>query len=221
MKKYREYTDDDVIKNALKVNSLAGLLRSLDLRVAGGNYAHMKKTLQRLSVDCSHWTGRAWSKNQRLKDWSKYSNISSLKPHLIKRRGHKCERCKLEEWQSSPIPLETEHKNGDRTDNREKNLELLCCNCHALTLTWRGRKNKKEVVKKYCRLCNKNIHRYSKTGICNSCFNKTRDYSNANRKVKNRPSKEQLLREIEETNYCAVGRRYGVSDNAVRKWLKS
>jgi len=40
------------------------------------------------------------------------------------------------------------------------------------------------------------------------------------RKVKDRPSQEQLLKEIEETNYCAVGRKYGVSDNAIRKWLK-
>jgi transposase-like protein len=39
------------------------------------------------------------------------------------------------------------------------------------------------------------------------------------RRVK-RPPYEQLLAEIEETNYCAVGRKYGVSDNAVRKWVK-
>jgi len=39
------------------------------------------------------------------------------------------------------------------------------------------------------------------------------------KKVKNRSSKEQLLQEIKETNYCAVGRKYGVSDNAVRKWV--
>ena len=35
-----------------------------------------------------------------------------------------------------------------------------------------------------------------------------------------RPPYEQLLAEIEATNYCAVGRKYGVSDNAVRKWVK-
>jgi transposase-like protein len=28
------------------------------------------------------------------------------------------------------------------------------------------------------------------------------------------------MRELEETNYSAVGRRYGVSDNAVRKWVR-
>src|SRR5919197_291624 len=31
---------------------------------------------------------------------------------------------------------------------------------------------------------------------------------------------EQLLKEIEETSYLAVGRKYGVSDNAIRKWIR-
>ena len=39
------------------------------------------------------------------------------------------------------------------------------------------------------------------------------------RKV-DRPPYEQLLKEIEATSYVAVGRKYGVSDNAVRKWVR-
>ena len=35
-----------------------------------------------------------------------------------------------------------------------------------------------------------------------------------------RPPYEQLLEEIEATSYVAVGRKYGVSDNAVRKWVR-
>jgi transposase-like protein len=35
-----------------------------------------------------------------------------------------------------------------------------------------------------------------------------------------RPPFEQLLAEIEATSYLAVGRKYGVSDNAVRKWVR-
>jgi transposase-like protein len=31
---------------------------------------------------------------------------------------------------------------------------------------------------------------------------------------------ERLRKEIEETNYSAVGRKYGVSDNTIRKWIK-
>ena len=29
------------------------------------------------------------------------------------------------------------------------------------------------------------------------------------------------MREIEATSYSAVGRRYGVSDNAIRKWVSA
>lgn len=39
------------------------------------------------------------------------------------------------------------------------------------------------------------------------------------RKV-HRPPYERLLEEIEATGYSAVGRKYGVSDNAVRKWVR-
>ena len=40
-----------------------------------------------------------------------------------------------------------------------------------------------------------------------------------NRKV-DRPPFDVLKAEINELGYSAVGRKYGVSDNAVRKWLK-
>jgi hypothetical protein len=36
-----------------------------------------------------------------------------------------------------------------------------------------------------------------------------------------RPSKEQLLFEIKNFGYCGTGRKYGVSDNTIRKWLKN
>lgn len=42
----------------------------------------------------------------------------------------------------------------------------------------------------------------------------------ATRKV-DRPSKEVLEKEIESNSWSALGKKYGVSDNAVRKWAKS
>ena len=36
-----------------------------------------------------------------------------------------------------------------------------------------------------------------------------------------RPPKEILQQEIKTLGYCGTGRKYGVSDNAIRKWLKS
>lgn len=39
------------------------------------------------------------------------------------------------------------------------------------------------------------------------------------RKVKDRPSKEQLQKEVDESSKKAVGRKYNVSDNCIKKWL--
>jgi len=36
-----------------------------------------------------------------------------------------------------------------------------------------------------------------------------------------RPPYEQLVAEVAATSWSAVGRRYGVSDNAVRKWVRA
>jgi hypothetical protein len=40
-------------------------------------------------------------------------------------------------------------------------------------------------------------------------------------RIVERPNAKELAQEIVETNFCAVGRKYGVSDNAIRKWCKS
>ena len=137
---YRKYTDSEIVQYASAVRSLAGLLKKLDLKPVGGNYANMKRTLQNLKVDCSHWTGQSWNKGQRTKDWSEYTKIETIKPHLLKERGHICENCKLTVWLEMPIPLEVHHIDGDRTNNIETNLRLLCPNCHNFTHNYCNRK---------------------------------------------------------------------------------
>lgn len=39
--------------------------------------------------------------------------------------------------------------------------------------------------------------------------------------VTTRPSKEQLYQELLNNSFVAVGKKYGVSDNAIRKWCKA
>lgn len=142
MRKYRTYTDEEIIQYSKEVKSLAGLLKKLNLKPAGGNYTHIKRLLQKLTINTEHWTGSAWNRGQQLKDWSQYTKIERLKPHLIKLRGHKCEqeKCELSVWLGKPIPLEVHHIDGDRTNNALDNLKLLCNNCHAVTDNWRNRK---------------------------------------------------------------------------------
>jgi len=40
------------------------------------------------------------------------------------------------------------------------------------------------------------------------------------RKVE-RPSREQLEKDLSEMSFLKVGKKYGVSDNSIRKWLKT
>lgn len=53
--------------------------------------------------------------------------------------SYKCQKCGLTEWNGVPIPLELEHKDGNSSNHKLDNLELLCPNCHALTDTYRGK----------------------------------------------------------------------------------
>ena len=50
---------------------------------------------------------------------------------------------------------------------------------------------------------------------------KERERAFKQRKVINRPSKEQLLIEIKEMSFVDVGKKYGVTDNTIRKWCKN
>lgn len=138
---YRLYSKEDVINKAKEVKSIAGLLKALGIEPKGGNYNSIKKLLQKLNVDTSHWTGQGWNKDQQLKDWSQYNRVESLRPHLLKERGNKCEVCNNTHWLDKEIKLEIHHVDGDRTNNELNNLQLLCPNCHSFTDTWRKAKN--------------------------------------------------------------------------------
>jgi hypothetical protein len=139
-RKYRNYSNNDIVLGALKATSMAQLLTILNLRPTGGNYVNMRRLLQKLNIKCDHWGGSAWSKDKQLKDWSQYTKCIHLKPHLIKLRGNKCECCSLTKWLEKEIKLEIHHLNGDRTNNHLENLQLLCPNCHSFTDNFRNRK---------------------------------------------------------------------------------
>ena len=71
--------------------------------------------------------------------------MSTLAKKLLKEgiKKHMCECCLNTTWNGLPIPLEVHHKDGDNTNNKLENLQLLCPNCHALTDTYRGKNTKK------------------------------------------------------------------------------
>jgi hypothetical protein len=119
------------------------------------------------------------------------------------------------------------HQRGIRDDHRLENLRIVCPNCAATLDTHCGRKNRITRVKRECLHCEKSfVPKYATQKYCSRRCGVRWDRSRLggvprpeSRKVE-RPPYEQLLEEIEATGYVAVGRKYGVSDNAVRKWVR-
>lgn len=153
----RKKHSKEALKQALETSpSIAQALIKVGLVPAGGNYATAHTLIKELNIDTSHMTGMGWNKGDRLGlramntipiekilvENSTYRGGScSLKNRLVK-EGYKnwiCERCFRTTWNGTKIPLELEHVNGDRFDQRLENLQLLCPNCHAQTPSYRGK----------------------------------------------------------------------------------
>jgi len=97
---------------------------------------------------CNHKCQQEYKYKQYIKDW-KNGKIEGgriggvpnyIKKYLFKKNNNKCQKCgwKTVNKYTGNIPLEIEHKDGNYKNNTEKNLELICPNCHSLTATYKG-----------------------------------------------------------------------------------
>lgn len=243
--KFNRYTKEEIEEVVKSSDTWQGIMTSFKY-TSCVNVPQVKAKLDKLEIDYSH-VDPNYSRckmRHRLEDIlvkdSKYAGMPGLKRRLKHELGweHVCAVCKLTEWNGREIPLQIDHINGDHWDNTITNLRFLCPNCHAQTDTYCG-KNMKVYKKKklngdqpvstarsheqsrkvkfvaHCEDCNKGLNK--KNTRCLGCYKKFLAASRAD----SRPTYQQLQDDLKEMSMVKVGEKYGVSDNAVRKWIKS
>lgn len=157
-----------------------------------------------------------------------------------------CQECSIcgirPEWNGKYLQLQVDHIDGDRFNNRLENLRFVCPNCHSQTETFAGRNKRKiqhtfatilgnmsreeqirlfttKSTSEICKLYNvreQTMHRWKKEcGLIGYNLPQVRL-----RKVE-RPSKNDLQQDVSTMAMTAVGKKYGVTDNTIRKWCKA
>lgn len=75
------------------------------------------------------------SRIYKIKPIDQLKSKRNIRKYLFEKRGIKCEQCGWDK--KHPItnlsPLQIHHKDGNKYNNNEQNLKILCPNCHSLT----------------------------------------------------------------------------------------
>lgn len=124
----------------------------------GKEFEHRRNTKNKF---CSHACQQTYQCIRYIERWKngeenglsgEYNLSKVIKRYLMEKHNYECEKCGWGEKNiyTNTIPLEIHHIDGDYTNNKEENLQVLCPNCHSLTETHkshnkRGRKGRKKI----------------------------------------------------------------------------
>jgi hypothetical protein len=232
------YSEADARVAIAASRSYAEALRRLGMRAGGGNW----RTLQRYATSVWHipvdhfdpfaaqraamGRGRIPARPlaELLTEDSRCSR-GSLKRRLYA-SGLKQRQCELcgqgEQWRGRRMALILDHINGVGSDNRLENLRIVCPNCAATLDTHCGRNIASVRACATCGASFKPSNRAQRhcSRTCGGLSDAARAEQAARRRVE-RPAYEELVALVAATSWSAVARRYGVSDNAVRKWVRA
>lgn len=206
------------------------------MRERGGT-ATLRKWVKRWGISTEHFDPYATQRSPRTSGRRPLEEVlvenSTFNRGQLKKRlyeeGLKQRRCELcgqgELWRGRRMSLILDHINGSGRDHRLENLRIVCPNCAATLPTHCGR-NVKLLDDRRCEECGQTYRpRHIDQRYCSRfCgIHHERPYQRVprpdSRKVP-RPTYEQLRADLTQMSWVAVGRKYGVSDNAVRKWIR-
>jgi hypothetical protein len=226
--KYTREILEPIVKASV---SVAEVCRKLGVATHGGSCSHVSRCIDKLGIDRSHFRGRGHSKGKTFGfsyPTEEYlSNKRSINSNRLRLRLTKeglkpdnCEKCGLSDWLGVKLPLELHHIDCNHDDNRLENLLVVCPNCHAIIHKEISDSKTKTKTRKNYRSTPSKQEKSEKKKPELIGDNVRVAYPRPNKRTIERPPYEQLLKEVSDTSYSAVGRKYGVSDNAIRKWIR-
>jgi hypothetical protein len=225
------FTEPQLREAIADSRSLADVIRRLGMRASGGNHATIRRYAERWNIPMEHLpVGGAYPRGgptpvpleEVLVEGSTYHR-AGLKRRLYESglKTPKCELCQQgEEWHGKRMSLIIDHINGEATDNRIENLRIVCPNCNATLETHCGRNKLRGRPPIECLQCGDTFRaRTADRLFCSVACSNT--YLGARSRRVERPPLAELLGLIAGEGYEAVGRRYGVTGNAIRKWVRA
>lgn len=224
------FTEQTLRSAIAESESWAQVVRALGYRSAGGNWKTVRKYAEAWGIETDHFRSEEIAteglKNRGVRPLSEVMvRNSSYSRTALKRRlfeesllGRECSQCgQDEDWRGAKMALILDHINGVADDHRLENLRILCPNCAATLSTHCGRNRKRTLEERECAGCGESFMPAKRSQRYCSRRCGRRASSKASRRVE-RPPAGELAVEISLHGYLAAGRRYGVSDNAIRKW---
>lgn len=211
------YNDLEFSKIVEESSSLTECLYNLGYNAPSGSVSQLvKQRIVQLNLDISHFSNNSLNKVKRTPENIFVENSTAVQSTLRRyyKNGnyseYKCSICgQVPFWNGKELTLILDHINGKNHDDRLENLRWVCPNCNQ-QLDTTGAKNQqhKEHQINLCQNCGIPISKNATH--CVKCSHLTQTTISIER--------EELKQLIRSTPFTTIGKKYNVSDNAIRKW---